>query len=204
MSGPKRLWSGDWMTESAAARARMARHRGDVAEPETLEAQAPPPPPAPVAPEPPPPRAAPRPRWGAALAARRAGLPRLGLRSRLVLIAVLAGAIGAGAMVGVEAATGAGGTSASAYLGVELGPSALGPSGALVEAVYAGSPAAAAGIVVGDVITSIGGRAVVDSASAAAAMAAQRPGALVTVAIERLGQPLALRVTLGSRPSGSP
>src|SRR5579859_7585705 len=100
MTGPKRLWSGDWMAESAAARARMADRRAAGETPDEDLAAAPAPDPA---------RPGARERIAAAwasVAARLRALPRpaaSGLRTRLILIAVLAGSVGAGAMVGVEA-----------------------------------------------------------------------------------------------------
>jgi len=149
--------------------------------------------------------------WASARRPAAAGrLAPRGLRARLIVIAVLAAAVGAGAMVGVEEATagggGAGATAASsrAYLGVELGPSLLGEPGALVEFVAPGSPADDAGVVLGDVITSVGGRTVTSPASAAAAIDAQRPGATVALGLDRLGAQMTLSVTLGSRAAGSP
>src|SRR5579862_4422946 len=122
MTGPRRLWSGDWMAESAAARERMAAQRGlatPLADVPALSE-----------------RPVQRPRRRGlreiALAAwprLRRGRPRYGLRTRLVLIAVLAGAVGAGAMIGVEAATGAGSAATRPYLGVALGPPLLGQAG---------------------------------------------------------------------------
>ena len=107
-------------------------------------------------------------------------------------------------MVGVEAATGANDSSTQAYLGVELGPPPLGQSGALVELVFPGGPAQSAGVMVGDILTSIDGRAVTSANGAVAAIGAQSPGASVTLGLNRLGSSITLTVTLGSRTSGSP
>jgi S1-C subfamily serine protease len=201
------------MTESEAARARMAARRGGPAQ---LDDD-------PTAEYPPvaaPPRRSIRAVLAAALAAlgaslaaawgrlargerRRSVAPRR-LRSRLIMIALLSAVVGAGAMIGIEAATAGGGTPASQaasrpYLGVEVGPSLFGQAGALVEFVYPGSPAAAAGVMPGDVITSVGGRAVTSAQTAVAAIAAQRPGASVVLGLDRFGQSLTVTVTLGSR-----
>jgi putative serine protease PepD len=120
------------------------------------------------------------------------------------VIALLSAVVGAGAMIGIEAATAGGGTPAvqttsHPYLGVEVGPSLFGQGGALVEFVYPGSPAAAAGVMPGDVITSVGGRAVTSAQTAVDAIAAQRPGSSVVLGLDRFGQSLTVTVTLGSR-----
>jgi hypothetical protein len=218
MSGPNRLWSGEWMAESAAARARMAERRGlgaplDDEPPAEPLAAAPAAPPAPGALE----RA--RRRLLAAAAAiagwwrgRRAGahvrlVPR-GRRARLIAIALVAGLAGAGVMIAVEAATGAGEAPAAAaasraYLGVAATTSLFEP-GAQVVAVVPGSPAAAAGITPGDVITSVDGRSVSSPAALQAAIAAERPGAAAQIGLDRVGQPLTVTVTLGREATGAP
>jgi hypothetical protein len=204
MTGPRRLWSGDWMAESAAERARMAERRVAATaydEDPELEHDL----------------VAPRGRRSlreltarARLPARVRGIargPRLSparLRLRLILIAVLAGIVGAGAMIGVEAATGAGGPATRPYLGVELGPPLLGQTGAVVEFVVPGGPAQVAGVMVGDMITAVDGRSVTTAAAAVTAVGSLSPGASATLAIERLGAPVTITVTLGSRTAGSP
>jgi S1-C subfamily serine protease len=87
---------------------------------------------------------------------------------------------------------------------VELGPALLGQTGALVELVAPGSPAAAAGVAAGDLITSVDGREVTSASSAKAAIEALHPGASVVLGIDRLGGSLTLSATLGSRTSSSP
>jgi len=190
------------MAESAAERARMAERRAATTTYDKEPADEPD-------------HVAPRRRWRlgelvarawASLAPRVRGLrlgPR-GLRARLILIAVLAGVVGAGAMIGVEAATGAGGPATRAYLGVELGPPLLGQTGAVVELVLPGGPAEGAGVMVGDVITAVDGRSVTSVAAAVSAIGALSPGARATLGIERLGAPMTITVTLGSRTAGSP
>jgi hypothetical protein len=216
MTGPKRLWSGDWSEESAAARARMAQQRAlrDDDPTEPLDAPAPPPRPAAFGGV----RqllAAARLAWQRALARARSLasgdrqlIPR-GLRTRLVLVALLAGLGGAAAMIGVEAATGAGAAtpasqgSGQPWLGVSIGDAA-GQPGGLVELVVPGSPAAAAGVQPGDLITSIDGNPISDESAAASAIDALRPGAQITLSIERDGQQLTIEATLGTRPANAP
>jgi putative serine protease PepD len=97
---------------------------------------------------------------------------------------------------------------AQAYLGVSTQTldattaSSLGlPSttGAYVTTVDPASAAAKAGLLVGDVITSIGGTATKTSDQLAAAVRSHQPGDTVTVAWTRGTQPMTAQVTLGSR-----
>jgi len=215
MTGPKRLWSGDWSDESAAARARMAQARAHRA---TLDDE----PTEPAAPPPPRPpafagvrRLLAATRLAAARAAARARsltavrpklVPR-GLRARLLLIALLAGLGGAAAMIGIEAATGAATpaahTTAQGWLGVEL-YDATGEPGALVALVVPGSPAQSAGLQPGDVITEINGGAISDSSEAQSAIEGDRPGERITLGVDRVGAQLTLQATLGTRPANAP
>ncbi len=73
------------------------------------------------------------------------------------------------------------------FLGVQVSPSetaqagAQGTTGALVVGVVSGTPAAAAGIVQGDVITAIDGRRITSSASLGPAIRAHAPGQTIRV-----------------------
>ena len=210
--GPKRLWTGDWSAQSAAARARMAERRGLVApEPEPVpeglaepEAFAEP---------------APSQSFAALL---RAAFARLAasaralarelrhpgdLRVRLAFIALIAAAAGAGTVIGIDASSSSGPSAPSssnhAYLGVVLG-SAIGQVGAMVDFVYPGTPAEEGGILPGDVITAIDGRAIDSPEAASAVIGSLHPGAVALFAVERVGQPISVRVTLGSRASAAP
>ena len=208
--GPKRLWTGDWSAQSAAARARMAESRGLVA-----------PEPDPV----PEPEAQPEP-FAETVPSRtlaqvlRATLARIAasaralarelrgtgdLRVRLGFIALIAAAAGAGTVIGIDASSpGAPSPGANhAYLGVVLG-SALGQSGAMVEFVGPGTPAEESGIQLGDVITAIDGQAVSGPQAASDVIGSLRPGVSALFALDRFGQPISLRVTLGSRASAAP
>jgi PDZ domain len=206
VNGPRHLWSGDWLDESEAARARMAERRGRQPVPEEPE---------PVPTDPGPRRA---PWWQLALLRARAALAALrrgaraptwsgGMRARLALIAILAAVAGAATMIGVEEATGSDARqltgSSQAWLGVYLG-SAPGQAGALVIAPYPGSPAADAGIQPGDVITSVDGRAIDDTSQLESAIRGMRAGAHVVLTVQRFGGDVTIDVTLGSRPASSP
>src|SRR3954469_12511472 len=85
-----------------------------------------------------------------------------------------------------------------AYLGV----STSGDSGRVtVAAVSAGGPAASAGVQVGDVIASVGGKKVSTPDDVAAAIQDRRPGESVAVEVERGGAAQTLDVTLAERPA---
>jgi S1-C subfamily serine protease len=82
------------------------------------------------------------------------------------------------------------------YLGVGAFP---GGGGALIANIEDGSPAATAGIVVGDVITEVDG-VPVSGPDALRAVLADRPGKAVTVAVTRGGAQQQLAVTIGTKP----
>lgn len=69
----------------------------------------------------------------------------------------------------------------SAFLGVKIRPSTDGNSGADVAGVVSGSPAAHAGVAAGDVITSVGGRAVSSPTDLSSVMQLHHPGDRVTL-----------------------
>jgi putative serine protease PepD len=91
----------------------------------------------------------------------------------------------------------AGGKVQHAYLGVGL--SATGA--AKITDVKSGTPAAKAGIKVGDVITAFGGTKVSSGDELRAAVAASKVGATVTVTYERGGTTHTAKVTLADRPA---
>jgi putative serine protease PepD len=87
-----------------------------------------------------------------------------------------------------------------AYLGV----STSGDSGRVtVAAVSAGGPAASAGVQVGDVIASVGGKKVSTPDDVAAAIQDRRPGESVPVEVSRGGSAQTLNVTLAERPANA-
>jgi putative serine protease PepD len=93
----------------------------------------------------------------------------------------------------------AGGTVQHAYLGIHVGDATNG--GAKVVSVQSGSPAAAAGLQAGDVITSVDGKPITSADDLTAAVAAHAPKDKVTLAITRNGKSMTVDVTLGVRPS---
>jgi len=88
---------------------------------------------------------------------------------------------------------------ATAFLGIEV---ASYDSGALVAGVLSGGPTANAGIVVGDVITSIGGRQVTSPSDVQSIVLAQKPGQKVSVTFtDQTGSTQTATVTLGAAPA---
>ena len=97
--------------------------------------------------------------------------------------------------------TGAKAPSTQGFLGVNLGPATGGGPGGQITTVVAGSPAAGAGLRVGDVITAVDGAPVGDNASAADAISANPAGSTVTLKYQRGGVSNTVTVTLASRTS---
>jgi S1-C subfamily serine protease len=100
---------------------------------------------------------------------------------------------------------------ARAYLGVGMQPvrlpdtlrSALkldNETGVMILSVQAGSPAASAGVVMGDVLWALDGRPVQDTADVQAMLGPDRVGTTVRASVLRGGQPLELTITVGERP----
>jgi len=77
------------------------------------------------------------------------------------------------------------------------------PAGAGIVAVSAGSPAERAGLRSGDVIRAVGGTPTADPQALASALAAQRPGDKVTLAVTRGPQQLSVPLTLGELPAAT-
>ena len=88
------------------------------------------------------------------------------------------------------------------YLGVSVGDAPNGQNGAVVQDVASGSPAAKAGLQVGDQVTAIDGQAVQSSADTVAAIRDHKPGDKVTITVNRNGNPTTISATLGERPGG--
>ena len=84
-----------------------------------------------------------------------------------------------------------------AYLGVST---SAGTGGVTVAAVTAGGPAETAGLKVGDVIVSVGGKKVADPDEVAAAIQDRHPGDGIEVKVTRGGNEQTVNVKLGERP----
>jgi putative serine protease PepD len=91
-------------------------------------------------------------------------------------------------------------TSPRAYLGVST--QSVDGTGATVVDVGPGTPAAGAGIQVGDVIVALDGQPITDSDGLASTVGNHKPGDRVTVTYQRGGTRRTAQVTLGTRPVG--
>jgi S1-C subfamily serine protease len=98
-----------------------------------------------------------------------------------------------------------------AYLGVGTQPVALPealrvglglaqPTAVIAVNVRPDSPAGAAGLIIGDIIVSIGSEAIAEPEDLVAALRPERVGQAVAVRIVRGGEPREVRVTIGERP----
>jgi putative serine protease PepD len=88
------------------------------------------------------------------------------------------------------------------YLGVSMGDSPNGQDGAVVQDVASGSPAAKAGLQVGDLVTAVDGKTIQSSAEMVAAIRDHKPGDKVSVSVTRGGNQTTIPATLGERPAG--
>lgn len=200
MPAPRHLWSGDWRRESDAAAEARARHQAPTEEP---QAAPPPSPPKPQAPS----------------AAARALAFARSLRPRGAVLLALAMLLSAG--VGYAAVSlarsGDGGsprsstptvassparTSKPAWLGVDTMSFPAG--GVIVVDVVPGSPAAAAGLEPGDVITQIGNRPVQTPADVESAIAGRHAGQQVEIQYEQGPISNTTQATLQPRPANGP
>ncbi len=86
------------------------------------------------------------------------------------------------------------------YLGEVVLEGALPGTGAKVQVVGRGTPAAKAGLRQGDLITSVGKTRVTGMASLKSALSTTEPGQKVTLSVQRGGKPLALSVALVRKP----
>jgi putative serine protease PepD len=85
-----------------------------------------------------------------------------------------------------------------AFLGVRVSD---GNGGARIEEVTAGTPAAKAGLRVGDLVTRANGEAVRSAAELSGAVASHKPGDKLRLSVTRDGKTRTVTVTLGTRPS---
>jgi PDZ domain len=204
MGPPRHLWSGDWRQESSAHAEELGARRARAGD-ET---------------DPAPPRPHARPSTAARLRTwLRAVRPRLRLRpgrrfagSRRVRVALLVGCLtllGAGAAYAVDSALSGGGSSGEAvasgyqrWLGIDLYNSPFG--GPIVVGVAPNSPALAAGLQPGDVITRVDGRPVATVSEFVSAISGKHAGDRVVFALERGGVTYIAHVTFATQPTAYP
>jgi PDZ domain len=200
MSMPKHLWTGDWELESAARRDELAAGYMPAPAEEPAEPE---------------PAVAPRRPRGSAMAGALARMRLLSRRvfsrpgRRVVLVALSLAVLGAGAAYAVT--SGGGGTAgerpaaasgSQPWLGVHVAGAPYG--GALVVSVTPGSPAAAAGIEPGDVITQIDTQPIPTGSTFESAIAGMQPGDRVEIQLQRGPSAYTTVVTLAGRSASSP
>ena len=89
----------------------------------------------------------------------------------------------------------------TAFLGVEATTNSYGGTGAAITTVVPGSPAEAAGLVAGDLITSVGGRTISSPAELSAIVMTQKPGASISaIYLDQEGATQTANLTLASGP----
>jgi putative serine protease PepD len=88
-----------------------------------------------------------------------------------------------------------------AYLGVSTSDVGSTTTGALVQSVSSGGPAADAGLRSGDVITKLGSTTIKGTNDLVATIATQKPGDKVTVTVRRGSNTSDLTLTLGTQPT---
>jgi S1-C subfamily serine protease len=89
----------------------------------------------------------------------------------------------------------------TAFLGVEVGDNSYGGSGAVITSVVPGSPADAAGLAAGDLITSVGGQTVSSPDGLTEIVATQKPGAPVSATyVDQYGATQTANLALASGP----
>jgi PDZ domain len=194
MGAPRHLWSGDWQQESSARAEELASRRGTLGE-------------SPETPEPAANTQPPRQSWMQRLADWwRSGRARRRRRLRVATLVALVAVLGAGAVWAVTSAIAGGGgkkhppavaSGSRPWLGID-GSSWPG-GGVLVDRVHPGSPAQAAGIKPGDVITQIDTEPIAEPAILTAAISGLQPGDRVDIELQRGRAAKTVTVTLGSR-----
>ncbi len=114
----------------------------------------------------------------------------------------------AGAAIAVTSAGGSGGqpsaaaTGSRAWLGIDVTSSAYG--GVMVVDVFPGSPAQAAGMEPGDVITRINGHPVFAPSDVTSAIAGRHPGDRLKLQFQGSGTTYTANVPLATPPAGYP
>jgi putative serine protease PepD len=108
-------------------------------------------------------------------------------------------AIGVGEVLDVLEDLRAGGQREPGFLGVSLGDRTDGGSGALVAQVNPGSPAADAGLEVGDVVVRIDDQPINGSEGLVGVVRDHSPGDKVTIVVVRNGEQVKLTATLAKQ-----
>ena len=108
-------------------------------------------------------------------------------------------AIGVGEVLDVLQNLRAGGQREPGFLGVSLGDRTDGGSGALVAEVSPGSPAADAGLKVGDVVVAIDDQPINGSEGLVAVVRDHSPSDKVTIVVVRNGEQVTLTATLAKQ-----
>jgi S1-C subfamily serine protease len=221
MSAPRHLWSGDWQLDSAEAAEELAARRAQNEGVAGTEPDLPP--------SRPRGSAAPTLAWlrsiSRRLARRRLREPRStgrdagtrlatlrlrpGRRHRVALGVGLATLLSAGAaygmvslLVGSDGQRGRVATRASPWVGIDTASSPLG--GVVIADVVPGSPAAAAGLQPGDVVTQIDNQPVSAPSDVSSAIAGMNVGDQVEIQVQRGPMTYMLQATVARRPGGSP
>jgi putative serine protease PepD len=99
-----------------------------------------------------------------------------------------------------------GSTPTHAYLGVGTAPAVDvdGGAGVIVESVQSASPAAKAGVRVGDIVETVDGKALRGVNDLIAAVSTGRPGQTLTLGVQRGARRMTLRVVLAAQPRTAP
>jgi hypothetical protein len=196
MNGPRHLWHGDWEDESSAHAEGLAARRSRPEEPAEPDAV----------------RIAPRESWVRRAIRRLRGLRAPSRRRvRLALLATFLTLLGATAAYAVisdsssstkQSSPPAVASAGQAWLGVQLANAPV--RGALVSSVVRGSPAAAAGIRPGDLITQLDTEPIVAPAVFVSALSGLQPGDKVDIELQRGASQYSTHVVLASRPVRTP
>lgn len=208
MTSPRHLWSGDWQQDAEAAARERARRRPYQPQPEehdaetteTMRASAPPRPR----------RAQSSPAAAPARARPRRQRPRVRIsreQARLGLIVAAIALLVAGAAWGLSALVGGSGNGDSATAGspwIGLRMESLANGTVIVSSVDPGSPADAAGLRVGDVITQVQSRPVGAPIDVTEAVDALHAGDTLEIQVVRGSDTYTARVKLTSRRSSFP
>ena len=117
-------------------------------------------------------------------------------------LGAMAGALG-GYFIGHQASSRWNERTAPEPFEMPMLPDLAGMQGALVQEVVAGSPAEAAGVQVGDIITAVDGTPIDANHRLADVVSQYQPGDRVKITVRRTGEAKSVTVTLGENPQDS-